>query len=127
MTDFTILMFEDEVEWKDSFEYGIKEKVRQKGRNLVIRHRENADTLEQDLFMCNANLIMVDHDLGKTTGDEIINIIDGNPEYKTVSIYYYSGGETIEELERRAAKFACQIRCFTKEGDDLDSAVLGLI
>lgn len=127
MIDFTILMYEDEEDWKKSFEYSIKDKMQLKGRNLIIEHRENGDSLEQDLIVCSPNLIMVDHDLGETTGDEIIELIDENPEYSSVSIYYYSGGESLEDLIKRANKFTCQIRCFTKEGDDLDSAVLGLL
>ena len=127
MANFTILMYEDEVDWKDSFEYGIKDKVTVKGKTLVIKHKENGDTIEQDLVMCNPDLIMVDHDLGETTGDEIIAHINGNPEYVNVSIYYYSGGESLDDLRRTSEKFACQIQCFTKEGDNLDTAVLNLV
>lgn len=127
MTNFTILMYEDEVSWKDSFEYGIKEKVTVKGKNLVIEHKENGDTIEEDLFRYNPDLIMVDHDLDETTGDEIIAHIDGNPEYVHVSIYYYSGGESLDDLRRTAEKFTCHIQCFTKEGDDLDRAILSLV
>lgn len=127
MVNFTILMYEDDLTYKESFEYSLKEKVKLKGKTLVIHHKENGDTLEQDLLMHSPHLIMVDHDLGETTGDEIIQIIDQMPEYNAVSIYYYSGGETLEDLESRANKFTCHIRCFTKEGDDLDNAILGLV
>ena len=127
MANFTILMYEDEVDWKDSFDYGIKDKVTVKGKTLVIIHKENGDSIEQDLIMCSPDLIMVDHDLGETTGDEIIEHIDSNPEYNSVSIYYYSGGESLDDLRKTASKFACQIQCFTKEGDNLDTAVLNLV
>lgn len=127
MANFTILMYEDDLAYKESFEYSLKGKILHKGKTLTITHKENGDTLEQDLMMCSPNLIMVDHDLGETTGDNIIQAIDGMPEYKAVSIYYYSGGESLEDLENRAKKYACQIRCFTKEGNDLDSAILGLV
>lgn len=127
MANFTILMYEDEIDWKESFEYSIKDKVTAKGKTLDIKHKENDDTIEQDLLMYSPNLIMVDHDLGEVTGDQIIALIDGNPEYAKVSIYYYSGGESLDDLRKTAEKFACQIRCFTKEGDDLDTAVLNLV
>lgn len=127
MTDFTILMYEDEPDWKESFEYGIKNKIKLKGKNLVLKHRLNSDTLQQDLLMIDPDLIMVDHDLGEETGDQIINIINGDPEFHKVSIYYYSGGESLEDLREAASKFKCQIQCFTKEGDELDTAVLGLV
>jgi len=127
MANFTILMYEDEAEWKESFEYNMKSQMALRGIELNIIHRENGDTLEEDLFMAVPNLIMVDHDLGETTGDDIIEIIDNNPQYNKVSIYYYSGGESIDDLINTVKKFKCQIRCFTKEGDDLDNAVLGLI
>jgi hypothetical protein len=123
MTNFTILMYEDDPNWKDSFVY----RMNALGRNLNIITKEDKDTLEQDLMMSNPNLIMVDHDLGITTGDEIIRIIDGNPDYKKVSIYYYSGGETLDDLKKRASEFRCQIRCFSKKDDDLYEAILGLI
>lgn len=127
MANFTILMYEDEKDWKDSFEYGIKDKVTVKGKTLKIIHKEDGDSIEQDLIMCSPDLIMVDHDLGKTTGDEIIASIEGNPEYNNVSIYYYSGGESLEDLRETAENFACGIQCFTKEGDGLDTAVLSLV
>ena len=126
MSNFVILMYEDETEWKESFEYNLKSRIQVKGKNLIIEHKLNSDTLEQDLIMCNPDLIMVDHDLGEETGDDIIAIIDGNPEYRETSIYYYSGGESLDDLRKTAKKFDCQIRCFTKEGDDLDNAVLNL-
>ncbi len=127
MVNFTILIYEDDSDWKNSFEFGIKDKVAVKGKTLVIVHKENGDSIEQDLIMCSPDLIMVDHDLGETTGDEIIEHIDANPEYNSVSVYYYSGGETLDDLRERASKFACQIQCFTKEGDNLDTAVLNLV
>lgn len=127
MTNFTILMYEDELDWKRSFEYSLKDKINLKGKSLVIEFRENGDTLEQDLIMCIPDLIMVDYDLGTTTGEEIIQVIDNTPECKNVSVYFYSGGETLDDLRKRAKEFSCQIRCFTKQGDDLDSAVLALV
>ncbi len=127
MESFTILIYEDDSGWKDSFEYGITDKVKVKGKTLVIVHKENGDSIEQDLIMCNPDLIMVDYDLGETTGDEIIEHINANPEYNKVSVYYYSGGETLDDLRKTASKFACQIQCFTKEGDILDTAILNLV
>ncbi len=126
MADFVILMYEDEVQWKDSFEYAIKDRITLKGKTLRIEHRENGDTIEQDLIISGANLIMVDHDLGVTTGDEIIALIDGNPDYNETSIFYYSGGESLDDLIASASKFQFHIRCFTKEGDGLDDAVINL-
>jgi len=127
MNNFVILMYEDEVDWKISFEYSLKARMMLKGSNLTIIHRENGDTIEQDLTVYYPHLIMVDHDLGETTGAELISIIDTMPEHKSVSIYYYSGGESLDDLRHRASKFMCQIRCFTKEGDELHTAVMGLV
>jgi hypothetical protein len=36
----------------------------------------------------------------------------------------YSGGETLEALRKFAKAYPFPIACFTREGDDLDEAVL---
>ena len=126
MKDFTILVYEDDDTWKDSFIFNMDAKMAVKGIKLKIVSRDNGDSIDEDLLCC-ANLIMIDHDLDGITGDEIIAYINGDPDYRESSIYYYSGGESLDQLEARAEKFACQIRCFTKEGDDLDNAVYALV
>ena len=122
-------MYEDDVAYKEAFYYSLNDKFKRNGHSLIINHKENSNEIEQDLFTCNPypDLIMIDHDLGKTTGDEIINIIEGWSDYRKVRIFYYSGGESLDELERRAAKHKCIIKCFTKDGDELNNAILGLI
>jgi hypothetical protein len=127
MSDFTILMYEDDEEYKNSFEYNVAPRANAKGRTLKVVHKTNGDTVEQDLFMCIPNLIMIDHDLVVTTGDTIIAMIDQMPECRTISLYYYSGGETMSDLERRAQAHLCNIRCFTKTDGELEQAVLEMM
>lgn len=127
MANFTILIYEDDSNYVDSLKYSLINKIKLKGKELKLYHRENGDTIDQDLIVYSPNLIMVDHDLDETTGDEIIQLIDEMPEFKGVSIFYYSGGESLDELEGRAKRHRCNIRCFTKEGDHLDSAIIGLV
>lgn len=127
MANFTVLIYEDDSTYVESLKYSLIDKIRLKGKGLIIYHKENGDTIDQDLIVYMPNLILVDHDLGDTTGDEIIQLIDSMPEYRTVSIFYYSGGESLDDLEKRAKRHKCQIRCFTKEGDDLDIAILDLV
>ncbi|EFK36265.1 Uncharacterised protein [Chryseobacterium gleum] len=125
--DFTILMYEDDQQYKDSFEYNLAPKVETKGRNLVIRHRLNGDSIEQDLMMISPDLIMIDHDLGASTGDELIEILDSTPENIKVMLIYYSGGETLDDLQETVKKYKCHVQCFTKEGDELENAILSMI
>lgn len=127
MSHFTILMYEDETDWKDSFEYSLKLKLAQKGIKLNIVHRLDDDTLEEDLLISSPNLIMVDHDLGEITGEQIIGLIEGDPEYTKVSIYYYSGGESLDDLTAKAKQFNCHVQCFTKEGDSIEDSILKLV
>lgn len=127
MSDFTILMYEDDLDYKNSFEYNVAPRANAKGRTLRIMHKTNGDTVEQDLFTCIPNLIMIDHNLLVTTGDAIIAIMDQMPECRTISLYYYSGGESLADLERRAQAHQCNIRCFTKTDDELEQAVLEMM
>lgn len=125
--DFTILMYEDDQQYKDSFEYNLSAKVKAKGRDLVIRHRLNGDSIEQDLMMVDPDIIMIDHDLGTITGDELIEILDNTPEHAQVMLIYYSGGETLDYLQETVKKYNCHVQCFTKEGDELENAILSMI
>lgn len=127
MEKFIILIYEDDATYVESLKYSLADKIKLKGKELIVNHKENGDSIDQDLNVYSPNLIMVDHDLGSTTGDDLIQIIDSMPEHSSVSIYYYSGGETLDDLEEKAKKHQCNIRCFTKEGDDLDVAILGLV
>ncbi|MCT4185172.1 hypothetical protein HZP28_16030 [Elizabethkingia anophelis] len=127
MNNFTILMYEDDEQYKDSFEYNLKPKVQAKGKVLKIHHKLNGDTIEQDLTLCIPNLILIDHDLGTITGDELIEILDNMPEQNEVILMYYSGGETLEDLKSTASRFRCHVQCYTKEGSDLEEAILRLV
>lgn len=120
-------MYEDTVEYKEAFEYNLRAHLQVRGITLRLLHRENGDTLEEDFFMSNPDLLMVDYDLGETTGDEIITVIDSMPELRRVSIIFYSGGESLETLEGMAKKHQCHIMCHTKEAGELENAVLNLI
>ncbi|WDF45994.1 hypothetical protein PQ459_13910 [Chryseobacterium sp. KACC 21268] len=127
MDKFTILMYEDDLEYKDSFEYNLQSKFLVRGCELVIDHRVNGDTIEQDLIVSNPNLIMIDHDLGTLTGEEIIDILDNMPEFTKVLLIYYSGGESLDDLIEKTKKYNCHIQCYTKEGDDLETAILKMV
>ena len=126
MSEFRILIYEDDTNWKDSFEYGIKDKIQLKGKHLRILHKLNGDTVMADLEWA-AHLIMIDYDLVDITGDKIIELIDNDPDYNKTSIFFYSGGESIDSLKQIAAQFQGGIHCFTKEGDELDNAILAKV
>ena len=126
MKKFTILVYEDDDTWREAFIYNMGARMKVAGTELKITSRDDGDSIDEDLLCC-ANLIMVDHDLNGITGDEIIAHIEGDPDYRESSIFYFSGGETLDDLEARVEEFDCQIRCFTKEGNDLNNAVFALI
>lgn len=121
---FTILIYEDDEDWKESFKYAIESSINSKGKELDIIHRDNIDTLEEDL-LCIANLIMIDHDLDVITGDYVVESLMGDPDYYDASIFYYSGGETLEDLEARVSKYPGHVSCFLK-GKELNEAVIKL-
>lgn len=127
MSTFTILMYEDDQDYKDSFQYNLQPRVKAKGKDLVIHHKINGDTLETDLMVHTPNVIMIDHDLGTLTGEELIDLLDNMPEFTNVILIYYSGGESVDDLRKYADRFKCHIQCFTKEGDDLENAILKLV
>jgi hypothetical protein len=124
MTPFKILIFEDETGWVNGFEFNLSPKCKAEGLKLIFNHRINDSTLMQDLEWL-PDLILVDHDLGTQVGSDIISQIDGDPQYRSISIYYYSGGESIESLREYAAEFKGAVYCYIKEGDELENAVLG--
>lgn len=126
MSLYRILIYEDETLWKNAFEYNIKPKVALKGKELTLIHRTNNSTIMQDLESL-PDLIMVDYDLITLTGDEIIEHINGDPNFNKVKIYFYSGGESIETLKGIAQKYQCSISCFAKDSTDLEMAILKLI
>jgi hypothetical protein len=126
MSEFRILVFEDDVPWKESFEYSLRPQIEIEGIRFLLRHRENDNTLMEDLEWL-PDLIMIDYDLGELAGEEIIEAINNDAAYHKSSIYYYSGGETIDHLKAIAKKYKCNIQCFTKEGNSIEESILSLI
>jgi DNA-binding NarL/FixJ family response regulator len=124
MVNFRLLTYEDDPGWKAGFEYSIKPKLAAKEINITIVQKIDGATLMQDLELLGPNLIIVDYDLGEQTGEEIIEKIDGDPQYISTSIFFYSGGETIEKLKEISKRFKCGVSCFTKEGEELENAVI---
>lgn len=90
MKTFRILMYEDTLEWKEGFDFSIKPKLQGASINLEIHHRYDNSTLTQDVEVL-PHLILVDYDLGELTGTEIIEQIEGDPQYQKTSIFFYSG------------------------------------
>jgi hypothetical protein len=124
MQPFKILIYEDEVGWVNGFKFNLEPKFEAKGIKLVVLHKEDDSTLMQDLEWI-PDLILVDHDLGSQVGSDIIAQIDGDPQYRSISIFYYSGGESIEALRGYAAEFTGAVYCYIKDGDELEIAVFG--
>ncbi|MCC6727214.1 MAG: hypothetical protein IT258_22105 [Saprospiraceae bacterium] len=126
MKKLKILIYEDDITWKESMEYNLTPKFGHNGWKLHLIHREDDSTLMEDLERL-PDLIMIDFDLVDITGEQIIEAIDNDPDYRSVKIFFYSGGESIDSLKKIAKKFGCSIRCFTKEGDELEEAILSLV
>ena len=123
MKTFKLLIYEDDSSWVAGFEYNIKPKLAKEGVNLVIQHKLDDSTCSEDIEWL-PKLILVDYDLGAQTGEEIISQMDDHPQLVHTSIFFYSGGESIENLKAIASKFKCGISCFIKDGDSLEQAVI---
>ena len=106
MKQFRLLAYEDDPDWKEGFEFNVKPKLSSKGVNITIVQKLDDSTLMQDLEWL-PNLILVDFDLGDRTGVEIIEQINGDPQYVNTSVFFYSGGESIEKLKSIAEGFVC--------------------
>ncbi|MGB5023883.1 MAG: hypothetical protein WBO44_00975, partial [Saprospiraceae bacterium] len=115
MEIFKVLIYEDDTDWVDGFEFNIKPKLSADNIDCRIYHRLDDSTLMQDLEWI-PQLILIDHDLGTQVGTEIISQIQEDPQFRTVSIFYYSGGESIEDLKRFASSYQCSIHCYVKQG-----------
>lgn len=123
MKQFKILLYEDSSDWKESFDFNLRPNLGVAGISLSLKHRENGDSIERDLGFV-PDLIMVDYDLGAITGTDVINLLEFDNRFNSTSIYFYSGGESLETLRAIAAKFACQVQCFTKDGDEMLEMVI---
>lgn len=124
MSKFTILIYEDDEKYVEALSFNLSAQFSVLGLNLEIKHRVNGDSVEQDLQMIDPDIILIDHDLGTITGEEIIEILDSMPEHTKVMLLYYSGGESLDDLNEIVKKYKCHIQCFTKEGDELEIAIM---
>jgi hypothetical protein len=123
MKTFRILVYEDDADWLGSFIYNMRPKLAAKGVVLQVNHKFDSSTVMQDIEW-QPHLILVDYDLGTETGEAVIEQLDGDPQLMKTSVFFYSGGETLEELKRIAANFKCGIACYTKEGDTFEHALI---
>lgn len=123
MKEVRLLIYEDDATWVKGFEFNIKPRFKKLGIDLKILHKLDDQTIIQDLeFM--PDLILVDFDLGKITGETVIEKMQDDPQLASTSVYFYSGGESIEALSKIANSFSCGISCFTKEGSELIDAII---
>ncbi len=124
MKPFKVLIYEDEDGWVDGFKFILVPRLAAEDVKLVVLHRTGPSSLMQDLEWL-PDLIIVDHDLDLDPyfGNELITQIDGDPQFKSLSIYYCSGGESIESLRKFVKDLKGAIYCYTKQGDELGDAV----
>jgi len=107
-----LYFIEDTVEYHKALKYEIEPQLKTKGIEPVFIFRKDNSTLAQDLFM-GVTIVLIDYDLGKMFGDEIIAEIDGYPEYRTLPIIFYSGGEPLQTLIQKTRRYG-NVRCSTK-------------
>lgn len=112
MKNLKIYVIEDSVEYHKALSYEMEPQLKLLGISPYFIFTINSDTLEQDL-VAGVDIILVDDDLGNFYGDEIIAQIDSFPEYKSIPIIYYSGGETLENLKLKTSKYG-SVMCTTK-------------
>ena len=98
-----INMIEDSKEFHESFEYEASPILTSNGITPKYTFRDDGSHLEQDMMM-GIDLLLIDDDLGAITGDQIIAMIDENPEYQKLKIVYYSGGESVENLKLKTKR-----------------------
>lgn len=123
MKKFRILVYEDDIYWLESFVFNMKPKLAAKEIELLVNHKLDSSTVMQDIEW-QPHLILVDYDLGTETGEAVIGQLDGDPQSMRTSVFFYSGGETLEELRNIAASFTCGIACYTKEGETFEHAII---
>jgi CheY-like chemotaxis protein len=123
MKTFRVLIYEDNSDWVNAFNYNIRLKLKSHDVEYKFMHRLDGSTIMQDLEFL-PDLILVDYDLGGPVGTEILERLDGDPQCRSTSIFFYSGGESIEKLRSESKRFKCGIPCFIKNGDELEMAVL---
>jgi len=122
MKKFRVLIYEDDKSWVDGFKFNMEPKFAAESIALVVNHKEDDSTIMQDLEWL-PNLILVDHDLGVQVGKDIIIQIFGDPQFNRVSIYYYSGGESIEDLKKLVSDVPGVIHCYSKKGEELENSI----
>lgn len=123
MKKFKLLLYEDDPDWKESFIYNISARLEDLGVQIRVLHKLDGDTVMQDIEWL-PDLILVDYDLGVQTGVEVIDQIEQDPQFNNTSIFFYSGGESIETLSGMASKFKCGVSCYIKDGVELEQAVI---
>lgn len=123
MRQFRILIYEDDPDWVDGFKYNLEPKLSAVGVKLILTHKLDGSTAMQDVQML-PDLILIDFDLGEHTGEDILNEIEDDPQLHSLSIYFYSGGESIESLRSIAANYSSGIHCYVKEGDSMENAII---
>jgi hypothetical protein len=105
-----IYVIEDAEGYHFALKYEIEPQLNLKGIEAVIISRKDGNTLTQDLI-AGVDVIAIDYDLGGIFGDDIIAEIDSFPEYRSIKILFYSGGEPLESLIEKTRKYGNVICC----------------
>lgn len=120
---FKILIYEDSDTYVEGLKFNIRPMLKAKGIDLKVLTRINGDTLAEDMEFI-PHLVIVDYDLGDITGEEIIAVMNGDPQMNNSSIILCSGGESRDFLQSIADKYECGVACYIKDGDELANAIL---
>lgn len=123
MEKIKVILIEDTEGYDFALNYEIGENLKKLGYDLTIVQRIDGNLIEQDL-VTGCHILIVDYDLGVQTGDEIIETVNGFPEYLTLPIIFYSGGEPVESLKIKTRNYG-NVRCSTK--NDVGGILIDLI
>lgn len=92
--EYTIVWFEDNESWWDSFDRGpIESHIRELGFEPTIKWVQDAETFREYGDLRDVDLLVIDHDLGRDDemGENIIGRVRGNKVY--TEVIFYSAGE----------------------------------
>lgn len=124
MAVFRIMLYEDDDNWVASFRRRLERALRNTVVELVIEHKRDTNSVTQDLALRIPDLVMVDHDLGEFSGEDVLEAMDDDPAMNAVPIYFFSGGTSLEELREIAKRLGVGVNCYTKIGEELYQDVL---
>lgn len=106
-----ILVFEDSPLKMQSLEELLNVKLEHEySRSISFTIRTDESFLESDLMTNQYLMILIDDDLGNNLSgsfiiEKIISTLDNSPEFKNITLVYYSAGTSVPELKAKSAKF----------------------